>query len=154
MNNAVGCGIFVAIFGFLFAGLTALSIGGMAFGYAWDWYTAPLKGAQEARQIIQADGNFRLQAYNYFYNQCTSVQKLEAEIDAQTAALETLTNEQYRQVVQVNIAAIRSARQQAVLEYNQNSHKQWTEAQFKSEALPYEIPDSPYVIGRRTLCAI
>lgn len=154
MNNAAwGCGIFAAIVLF-FGGIAALSIGGMAFGYAWDWYTAPFKGAQEARQIIQADGNFRIQAYNYFYNQCTSIQKLEAEIDAQTTALETLSNEQYRQIVQTNIAAIRSARQQAILEYNQNSHKQWTEAQFKSEALPYEIADTQYVIGRRTQCAI
>lgn len=40
-----------------------LGTAGMAVaGYGLDWFLAPFKGAQAARQTIQADGDFRIQA--------------------------------------------------------------------------------------------
>lgn len=163
-ESAIGCGIFVALFGFLAVGLTALSIGGMAFGYAWDWYTAPLKGAQDARQIIQADGEFRIDAYNTFYNACTSIEALERDVDLQISRLATAITDNEKRIINDSIVGIAAARDGAVARYNNDSHKQWTIAQFKSKALVYEISNPRYLTldpatgawktGAKTTCVV
>jgi len=158
--------------GFL-AGIGAISlvlavvagiVGSIALGWGVQWFTAPFRGALSARETIQADGAFRIEAYTSFYNQCASIQALEGDEDTQVNLLQVVTNENDRRILLANIAALEGTRAGAIARYNVDSHKQWTIAQFKSRALAYELPPTPYLTfnpltnawqkGAKTLCVV
>lgn len=155
--GGIGCFAVVAV-------LVAGTIGAVAFGWGYQWVTAPIRGAVDARETIQADGNFRIQAYNQFYNQCASIQGLERDIDASLILFTSSDNENDRRIARANMTGISAARDGAIAVYNTESHKQWTVAQFKSEALVYEIPTGSYLTydattdtfktGAKTVCVV
>lgn len=144
--------------------VTGMIVGITAAGWGISWVTAPFRGAVGAREKIQADPNFRLDAYNSFYNQCASIQALEGDEDSQTTLLSSVTNENDKRILNANIAALEGTRSGAIARYNIESHKQWTVAQFKSRALVYEIPTGSYLTfnsatnvwqkGSKTICVI
>ena|SRR5688572_14589586 len=140
---------FLAIVGGLMA-VCVIFAGIWGAAYAVGWVTAPWRGAADARETIQADGNFRIQAYTQFYNMCTSIQALERDIDQQIALLKTSTIENEQRILRANVAGLGGTRDGAIAKYNNDSQKQWTIAQFKSEALAYELPTSPYVTVNST----
>ena len=162
-TSFAGCAAAVGCLGIIII-LVSGSIAALAFGWGFQWVTAPLRGALDARETIQADGNFRIQAYNSFYNQCQSIQALERDIDSQLILFTSSTNENDKRIARANMTGINAARDGAIARYNTESHKQWTVAQFKSEALVYEIPTATYLsyeatsdtfkTGAKTVCVI
>lgn len=144
-NVATAIGLVVVFFVVLLAPI--------GFIWGFQWVTAPFRGALGAREQIQANGSFRIQAYQGFFNQCASIQALEGDIDAQTKALDTISDSQRKEIVQANIAALNGARSGAIFRYNQDSLKNWTEGQFKDNDLPYQLSTAEYK-GTHTKCAV
>lgn len=125
-------------------------IGIWGFGVA----TAGLYGKGEAMKQVQS-AEFRLEAYNYFYNQCASIQSLEGRIDELTAQLNQFqsgTREYYYTVA--SLTGTKSLRHEAIATYNADARKEYTEGQFRDSDLPYQIPDNgyPLINGGKTQC--
>lgn len=107
--------------------------------FALKWFSAPVRGALDARETIQADGDFRLQAYNQFFNLCASIQGHEGTILAQRSLLAATTDSDEQARVRANIAGIEGQRIRAITKYNVESAKDWTVGQFKASKLPYQL---------------
>lgn len=117
--------------------------------------TAGIFGRGEAHKQIQS-ADFRIQAYETFFNQCASIQGLEGQSDELTAALGRYDrgSREYNITV-TSIAGVKGARHQAIAKYNQDALKNWTEGQFRDSDLPYQIPDTKYPDeGGKTKCAV
>lgn len=121
--------------------------------------TAGIYGRGEAYKEIQS-ADFRIQAYQTFFNQCASIQGLEGQIDELTAILGQYEqgSREYK-ITLTSIAGAKGARHQAIAKYNNDAQKSWTEGQFRDKNLPYRIMDTNYPgekgkeVGK-TLCAL
>jgi len=140
--------IITGIFVFVALWLVVVAIWGLGVA------TAGIYGRGEAHKDIQS-ADFRIQAYQTFFNQCASIQGLEGQIDELTTALEYYQpgSREYNITV-TSIAGVKGARHQAIARYNQDALKDWTEGQFRDADLPYQIPDTNYPEGGKTRCAI
>lgn len=98
------------------------------------WLTAPFRGAVEQREIVQGDGNYRIAAYEKFYNDCAAVQALEDQI-ALMKANKSLPKDQR----ETNILALESNRNRLIRQYNADSRKADTIENFKASDLPYQL---------------
>lgn len=127
--------------------LVALVVG---VGWAWTYLTASTSGKVSAQKQIQS-GSSRIAAYNHFFDLCASVQTLEGQLAAQTAALPTATGADYGRV-QANIVGIEGARAGAIAQYNADARKGYTIGQFRSSQLPYQLATAPYTKGAATSC--
>jgi hypothetical protein len=104
------------------------------------WYSAPARGALDARETIQGDGDFRIQAYNHFFNLCSDVQGLEGAHDATLRQLDLLgPDSDDRNRVVANLTGIESQRARSIADYNADARKNWTSGQFRDEDLPYQL---------------
>jgi len=112
---------------------------------------APQIGKGEARKQINS-GDFRIQAYDHFFNACASIQGLEGQLDAQKEALSTATGDT-RDRILTNIAGIQGARSQAIAQYNADARKGYTIGQFRASDLPYQLPVGAYT-GGKTSCVV
>jgi len=125
-------------------------IGIWGFGVA----TAGLYGRGEAIKQIQSD-NFRIGAYQYFFNQCASIQGLEGKIDELTIQLSLLEpgTRSYDYTL-CSLTGVKGFRHEAIAKYNQDALKDYTEGQFRDSDLPYQLKDSNYPNkGGKTQCA-
>jgi hypothetical protein len=118
----------------------------LAFGIQWG--TAPIRGKLQAREQIYS-GNFTIQAYNSFFDKCASVQTLDQALNESYSELATATGDD-KSRIETNIGAQLNSRNDAVNQYNADSHKTWTVGQFKARNLPYSLP--PYQKGQVTSC--
>lgn len=150
---------------FLFiVGVLVLLFALIAVPVAFKWYSAPFRGAIDAREQIQASGTFRIQAYESFYNRCASIMGLERNMDSQLVVFNATPDGNAKRISLESLAGMEGERNRAIAQYNVDSHKQWTSAQFKSESLIYEIPEGAYLVynpdtgtfkkGRSTICVI
>ena len=105
-------------------------------GWAWRYYTAPVRGQIEQREEVQS-GDYRLYSYEHFYNLYAEVLAYEDQIRNQREMLETVEGDEaarYRQ----NINALKNQRASAIREYNADARKE-TRGQFRDDDLPYQI---------------
>lgn len=116
--------------------------------------TAGIYGAGEARKEIQS-APFRIAAYQTFFNQCASVQGLEGQIDELTAQLDALEpgTRAYEYTLS-SLTGTRGLRHRAIAKYNQDALKDYTQGQFRDADLPYQLVDSDYPNGGKTICAL
>lgn len=117
--------------------------------------TAGIFGSGEARKQIQS-AEFRIEAYQTFFNQCGSIQGLEGQIDELEAQLNKFErgSREYN-ITAVSLAGVKGARHQAIARYNQDANKDYTEGQFRDKNLPHQIPDTNYPeTGGKTVCAL
>lgn len=124
-----------------------LAVGG---AFAWRWATAPARGALDAREQIQS-GDFRIQAYDHFYNLCAAVQTAEAAVDATELQITTNTDPSDLNRLQINLNGQTVNRADAVNQYNADARKGYTEGQFRSASLPFTI-STHYEPGVHTSC--
>jgi len=116
--------------------------------------TAGLFGAGEARIRTQS-ADFRLGAYNHFFDLCASIQGNEGQLDALFAEIDLIdtTSRDYGYTIK-SITGVQGIRAQSIARYNQDALK-WTVGQFRDSDLPYKItaavPYSPE--GGKTECA-
>jgi hypothetical protein len=88
----------------------------------------------------------RITNYDYFFNQCASVQTLEEQIDAETNRLEQTEDNSTRNVILANLSGLQGQHSRAVNNYNARASADYTSGQFKASELPYQLV-SPYVAG-------
>jgi hypothetical protein len=106
--------------------------------------TAGLYGRGEAQKQIQS-ADFRIAAYDSFFNQYGSIKTLESQIDeltAHVASLEPGTTEYSRMTI--NLLSVKNMRHAAIQKYNADAAKNWTEGQFRDNDLPFQIADTAY----------
>jgi hypothetical protein len=140
-------------------GVTLLSITGVLVAWVifasaiWGFgvATAGIYGRGEARKIIQS-AEFRIPAYNHFFDSCAAIQGLEAGIDAQLAELPQAETTKDRSRIQANIAGLTAQRQRSIAQYNADARKDYTVGQFRDSGLPYQLEASPYPEGSKTSC--
>lgn len=131
-----------------------LALGGLAWRYA----IAGPKGQVEAREQILSGSN-RIRAYNHFFDICASVQTaeqaLQASLDELVSAEKAVPRDPDNIVrIQTNITGLRTTRARAINQYNADASKDYTDGQFLSLRLPYQLDASPYVPGGKlTSCA-
>jgi len=118
-------------------GLFALGVVVTLMAWGFGWVFAPAKGKLEARQQINS-GSFRIASYDHFFDLCAAVQSDEARLAAQKVELRTATGDD-RQRIEANIAGITADRADAVNQYNADAAKSYTEGQFRSSHLPYQL---------------
>ena len=116
--------------------------------------TAGLFGAGEAHIRTQS-ADFRLGAYNHFFDLCASVQGNEGQLDAlyQELELQEPGSRDYGYTVK-SITGVQGIRAQSIARYNQDALK-WTVGQFRDSDLPHQLALAvPYLAdGGKTQCA-
>lgn len=103
-------------------------------------WTAPWYGEGEARRQIQGDADFRIAAYDHFFDLCASAQadgdrivNLEAELaDPATTASRAAQ-------VRASLTAIRNQRDATVRTYNADASQDYTVGQFRDSDLPFPL---------------
>lgn len=148
MGKTIAWSVLVLIAVMVFWFLLASAIWGVGVA------TAGIFGRGEAYKQIQS-ADFRVQAYQTFFNQCASIQGLEGQIDELTGTLEKYErgSREYN-ITLTSIAGVKGARHQAIAKYSQDALKDWTEGQFRDADLPHQIVDSNYPEGGKTRCAL
>lgn len=117
---AVGAIIVVLL---LVVGLWALTV-------AW----APWKGAGEQRKQIQGSADYRIAAYDRFYDLCGSIQALEDQLETMRAD-RSLPKDQRA----TNVLALTNQRFSLIRQYNADASKADTRANFLASDLPFSI---------------
>lgn len=118
--------------------------GVIAIGFGLRVATAGLYGRGQAHIQIQSS-DFRIAAYESFFNQYASIKGLEGQIDELTAGLATMEpgTREYT-YTQSALIGTKGLRHTAIQKYNADAAKNWTEGQFRDNDLPYQIPDTEY----------
>lgn len=106
--------------------------------------TAGIYGRGEAHKVINSS-DFRIAAYDHFFNQYASIKSLESQIDELTATLALLEQgtREYNYTL-TSLTGVKNLRHQAIQQYNADAMKDWTEGQFRDAQLPYQIADTDY----------
>lgn len=106
--------------------------------------TADLYGRGQAHKVIHS-ADFRIEAYDHFFNQYASIKSLEGKIDELAATLNQLEpgTRDYNRVL-ISLAGTKGLRHEAIQQYNADARKSWTEGQFRDNDLPYQIEDTNY----------
>lgn len=121
--------------------LLVLVVGSFA-SWGWRWVAAPIEGAVGAREEIQSS-EFRIAAYERFFNLCSAVQSHEAQIDAISEELQEAPEED-RSRIRSNLTGVRAQRMRLIREYNSEASRDYTTGQFRSANLPDRLDASEY----------
>lgn len=114
---------------------------GLFFGtHLFKRSTANFRGQTEAIEKTKANADFRISSYQMFFSLCASIQSAEDKI--KIFAKDTGEN------AQTNLIAVQSIRSSLIREYNGLATRGFTEGQFRSSNLPYQIN-----INGETKCA-
>lgn len=97
--------------------------------------TAPFRGETQEKEITEADGRYRIDAYEKFYDLNAQVESKDTEICTMEANT-SLPKDQR----ETNVLALTNKRTELVNEYNADARKEDTRAKFKASDLPYELP--------------
>lgn len=121
------------------------------FGFGW-WSksTANFRGEVGVAEQTKANANFRIQAYDNFFNLCSAVQADEDRLEAQSSLLDQTTDQAERQRIARTMAAIQGSRGQKIRRYNANARKEWTVGQFRANDLPFALDPTQ----ERTSCTV
>lgn len=122
--------------GFIIAVLTVILLSFV--GYAWKYFTAPIKGAVDA-QVELESGNSRILKYNEFYDLYSNIETHAATIKAQKRLLNNTKDKEDISRIRTNIAALEAIILRDINQYNVNARKTFTKARFKPEDLPNRI---------------
>lgn len=111
--------------------------------FGWGFFqreTAGFRGETDQIEQISADADYRIAAYEWFFDQCAAVQTKESELAAARTELEAEGLSDYRrQQLNANITAITAARADLINQYNAEAAKADTAANFQSSDLPYNL---------------
>jgi hypothetical protein len=127
------------------AGLLAVLVVGSIwvagiFGFGWlSNETADFRGKVAQHNQIEANGAYRIAAYDTFYNECASVQTAQAAITNTEIALKATTDPARKVQLQANLLALKNTLAQAVAQYNVDARKAGTLGQFRASDLPFTI---------------
>lgn len=133
-------GIWVVIGGVV-AIIVVLILAAMAvFGFGlFQRGTADFRGGTKAIEKTKGSGDFRIAAYDHFFNLCAAVQSDEASIDSLKEELNTNPSDGRKEQVQASMTALRSSRAEKINQYNADAHKDFTVGQFRDSQLPFTL---------------
>ena len=118
-----------------FVAAVAIIVGLIYLSGGISMLTAPFRGEVAEKEITEADGNYRISAYEEFYDNNARVEALNTQICTMKANT-SLPDEQR----ETNVLALTNTRTDLVNEYNADARKTDTRAKFKASDLPYELP--------------
>lgn len=122
-----------------FVGMLAIGLVGV-YGFGWFVdHTADRSGKTQVKQNINGNGQYRIGAYNHFYDLCASVQTKEASIANLQQELKTTADPQQKLQIPTDIVALQNARADAINQYNADAHKSYTLGQFRASDLPFQL---------------
>lgn len=119
----------------IFIAAVAIIVGIIYLSGGISYLTAPFRGEVAEREITEADGNYRISAYEEFYD-------LNAQVEALNTQICTMKENKSLPVDQreTNVLALTNTRTDLVNEYNADARKTETRAKFLASDLPYELP--------------
>lgn len=99
--------------------------------------TAPFRGVVEQTETVNK-GDYRIAAYDKFYDRCSAIQADEDRIKNLESERET-ADEQRRSRIDSTLTAVKNSRAEKVRGYNADAAKEATAGQFRSSDLPHRI---------------
>lgn len=104
--------------------------------------TAETRGQTGVREDTVADSDFRIAAYERFYDMCAAVQSAESRITNAETELADDPTESRESQLKTTLQALRNQRSEAINEYNAEARMEATAAQFRASDLPASLdPD-------------
>lgn len=103
--------------------------------------TADFRGETSQIEQTQADADYRIGAYDQFYDKCSGVQSIESKIVNLTDELEAVEDEKRKSVLNTSITASKNKRAEMINDYNADARKEATRGQFRASDLPYELSE-------------
>lgn len=129
--------------------LAVLVMAAVFFGtHLFSQKTADFRGETSKRNLVEANGSYRIAAYDRFYNECASIQGVEDSIANQEAERAAATPSRQAQI-DANLTASRNVRASAIRQYNADARKSYTAGQFRSSDLPFQLDPT----AKETSCA-
>lgn len=112
--------------------------------FGWGFFqrsTANFRGETEQIEKTRANGDYRIAAYDHFFNLCASVQSKETTIKALEKELHRKPGPSEARTEQIYgaITANEAIRAETINQYNVDAEKAATIGQFKASNLPYEL---------------
>lgn len=101
--------------------------------------TADFRGETGQIEQTKANSNYRISAYDSFYDSCASVKSLETKIKNVEEELEEVEESQRKTTLNTSITAMKNKRAELIESYNADARKEATRGQFKASDLPYEL---------------
>lgn len=112
--------------------------------------TADFRGNVSQTETVRGSGAYRIAAYEQFFNLCASIQGQEATIAQMTTELnDPATTPERDAVLRASLTGVRSARNANIAQYNADSAKADTRANFLASDLPYHLE-----MNGETQCAV
>ncbi|TDC50786.1 hypothetical protein E1281_21405 [Actinomadura sp. KC345] len=115
--------------------------------FGWGFFsktTAPWRGAAEQRELVEGSGDYRIAAYDHFFDLCAQVQSDEASLRNLRRELASEPKPTEERALQINasITALENNRAANINQYNADAAKKHTEGQFRSSGLPSRLSPS------------
>lgn len=101
--------------------------------------TADFRGETSQIEQTEANADYRISAYDRFYDKCASVQTIEGKISNLEEELEATEDKQRISTLNTSITASKNKREEMINSYNADASKEDTRAKFKASDLPYEL---------------
>lgn len=133
MKSKITMAVFAAVIA------VALFLAAVYGGGLMQRMTADFRGETGQIEQTQADADYRISAYDQFYDKCAGIQTLESKITNLSDELEETEDEQRKSVLNTSITASKNKRAELINDYNADARKEATRGQFKASDLPYEI---------------
>lgn len=133
-------GAVIATIAIVVALIVALLIASMAvFGFGWfERGTANFRGkTSEINQVNS--GNYRIAAYDSFFDQCSAIQTDEQRVKNTLQELAATTDTDRKAQLQANLDAQKNQMVTDINQYNADARKTDTKGHFRASELPYQI---------------
>lgn len=111
--------------------------------------TADYRGETGVIENTEANAQFRMQAYDEFFDLCASVQTYETRIEALEEELESAEGTRANEL-KTALTANKAQRAGLINQYNVDASKEWTVGQFQSQDLPFKLD----IEKEKTTCAL
>jgi hypothetical protein len=109
--------------------------------FGWGFFqrsTADFRGKTQQIEKTRANGDYRIGAYERFYDLCAAVQSDEQDVKNLEEEAKTATPDRRAQIG-ATITGIKNGRAEKVTEYNADARKTDTRAHFLASDLPYQL---------------
>lgn len=124
-------------------GVVVLSVGAFFISNEWRRGTANYRGETAQIERTRANASFRIQSYEWFFDQCAAVQTSEDQLDIQERELDEAEGERAGRI-RTNLVALENRRAQLINQYNQEAAKERTSGPFRDADLPARLEVSNY----------
>jgi hypothetical protein len=101
--------------------------------------TADYRGETDVIEKTRADGDYRIAAYETFYDQCAAIQAKQATVQQLEDQLENAETNDDREWINRTLTGIRASLNSDITKYNADARKEDTQGHFRASDLPYQI---------------